>query len=141
MNSCVPLILHVVPILKLPLFQLCLEKLNNATFEDLFDACDLDSTVDRSALCRYVDELLMLCYPVGTDWDIPEECSKSCLYDIIMKLWKSRKKKNIKKFSIPVSSAMSSDSSVELKVKPPVQAEVICVVAVDGYPCVAVHRG
>ncbi len=39
---------------------------------------------------------------------------------------------------MPVLSAISTDSSVELKVKPSVQAEVICVVAVDAYPCVPV---
>ncbi len=33
---------------------------------------------------------------------------------------------------------MLTGSSVELKVQPSVQAEVICVVAVDSYPCAPV---
>ncbi len=46
--------------------------------------------------------------------------------------------KNIKNFSIPVSPAMSTGSSVELKVKPPVQAEGVMCRYLDAYPCVPV---
>ena len=46
--------------------------------------------------------------------------------------------KNIKNFSVPVSPAMSTGSSAELRVKSPVQAEGDMCRNHDAYPCVPV---